>query len=142
MLPTGVTVFGNSSPGCNGPLAIWPVASVNSMPSVGNTSFALTCSNSSPYSVGLVAFSGLGLPAPLAVLGVEVWVDPTALLLTATVFSNAVGACTVPVPIPNNPTFAGVRLFAQFLWLGPNAPPPCPPLGFSASKALRFTIQP
>ena len=37
---------------------------------------------------------------------------------------------------------AGLRLFAQFLWLGPAAPLPCPPQGVSASNALDFTIQP
>ncbi|HZN37809.1 MAG TPA: hypothetical protein VFD82_03345 [Planctomycetota bacterium] len=33
-------------------------------------------------------------------------------------------------------------LFAQFLWLGPGAPAPCPPMGFSATNALDITIQP
>ncbi|HEX5054534.1 MAG TPA: hypothetical protein VFZ65_22340 [Planctomycetota bacterium] len=138
MLPTGVVAFGNSSPGCTGPLAI----SVTSMPQVGNANFALTCGNAAPNTVGLIAFASAGLPAPLSVLGVDVWIDPTALLVTATVFSNPIGASEVPLPIPPNPTVAGVRLFTQFLWLGPNAPPPCPPLGFSASYALDFTIQP
>ena len=36
----------------------------------------------------------------------------------------------------------GLRLFAQSVWLGPNAPSPYPPSGLSASNALDFTIQP
>jgi len=48
----------------------------------------------------------------------------------------------VPLPIPAVSTLAGLRLFAQFVWLGPCAPPPCPPLGLSASNGLDFTIQP
>jgi len=138
MLPTGVIAFGNSSPGCTGPLAI----SVNSMPRVGNAAFALNCGNAAPSSVGLIAFTAGALPAPVIVLGVEVWIDPSVLFVTTTVSSNPIGACEVPLPIANNPALAGMRLFTQFLWLGPATPPPCPPLGFSASNALDFTIQP
>jgi hypothetical protein len=76
------------------------------------------------------------------VLGVNVWIDPTVLFGTATVFSNPIGASEVPLPIPLNPALAGFRLFTQFLWLGPAAPPPCPPMGFSATNALDITIQP
>jgi len=64
------------------------------------------------------------------------------LLVTATVFSNPIGACEAPLPIPANPAVAGVRLFTQFVWFGPTSPTPCPALGFSASNALDFTIQP
>ena len=75
-------------------------------------------------------------------LGVEIWLDPSQLLATATVFGDSIGACEVPLPIPNAPALAGTRLFAQFLWLGSAAPPPCPLLGVSASNALDVTIQP
>ena len=138
MLPTGVAAFGGSSSGCNGPLSI----SVNSMPQVGNAAFALTCGNAAPNSFGLIVFAGGGLPAPATVLGVNVWVDPTVLFATPTVFSNPTGACEVPLPIPADPALAGFRFFAQFLWLGPGAPSPCPPMGFSATNALDVTIQP
>ncbi|MEO6595404.1 MAG: hypothetical protein ABIP94_11690, partial [Planctomycetota bacterium] len=74
--------------------------------------------------------------------GIDVWVDPTQLLSTPTVFSDAIGNSDAPLPIPSNSALAGLRLFAQFVWLGPSAPAPCPPLGFSASNALDFTIQP
>jgi len=138
MLPTGASVFGSSSPGCTGSLAI----GVTSMPQVGNAAFAITCGNAAPNAVGLIAFASAGLVSPLPVLGVDIWIDPTALLVTATVFSNAIGASEVPLPIPTNPGLAGVQLFAQFVWIGPGSPPPCPPQGFSASNALDVTIQP
>ena len=112
------------------------------MPQVGNAAFALTCGNAAPNTVGLFGFAGGGLPTPVAVFGVNLWIDPTALLGTATLFSNPVGACEAPLPIPLDPVFAGFRLFAQFLWLGPSAPPPCPPMGGSATNALDITIQP
>jgi hypothetical protein len=138
MLPTGVGAYGNSSPGCNGPLS----SSVNSMPRVGNAGFALTCGNAAPNSVGLIAITDRRLLPPVTVLGVQVWVDPSVLFVTGTVFSNSIGASEVPLPIPSNPTVAGLQFFAQFVWLGPSAPPPCPVQGFSASNALDFTIQP
>ena len=137
MLPTGVGAWGDSSPGCNGPLPI----SVTSMPQVGNAAFALTCGNAAPNSVGLIAFGG-GLVNPIPVLGVNVWIDPSVLFATATVFSNPIGACELPLPIPADPAIAGFRFFAQFLWLGPGAPLPCPPMGFSATNALDISIQP
>ncbi len=44
MLPTGVSAFGVSSPGCFGPLAI----GVTSMPFIGNSAFSITCTNAPP----------------------------------------------------------------------------------------------
>jgi hypothetical protein len=138
MLPTGASVFGSASPGCTGPLAI----GVTSMPQIGNAAFAITCGNAAPTTAGLIAFAGAGLPSEITVLGVDVWIDPTSLLTTATVFSNPIGAGEVPLPIPAASALVGLRLFAQFVWIGPGSPPPCPPLGLSASNALGFTIQP
>jgi len=71
-----------------------------------------------------------------------VWGDLSPWSVTGSASSNSIGASEVPLPIPNDPGLASVRLFAQFAWAGPNTPPSCPPLGFSASNALDFTIQP
>ncbi len=139
MLPTGVAAFGRSSPGCTGPLAI----SVTSMPRVGNTAFALTCGNAAPNAMGLLALAAAGLATPIPVLGVDLWLDPfSAFFVTFGANSDARGACEFALPIPNQPWFARRRLFAQFVWAGPTSPPPCPPLGLSASNALDITIQP
>jgi hypothetical protein len=72
LLPTGVSAFGRSSPGCTGPLAI----SVTAMPHVGNAGFAVTCGNAPPSTTGLLAFTASGFQTPAIVLGVEVWIDP------------------------------------------------------------------
>jgi hypothetical protein len=90
----------------------------------------------------MLAIGGGRLPAALPVLGVGIWLDPALLLATATVGSNPNGACELPLPIGNHPALAGLRLFAQFLWLGPSSPAPCPPLGLSASNALDLVVQP
>jgi hypothetical protein len=138
MLPTGVSAFGRSTPGCTGPLAI----SVNSMPRVDNAGFALSCGNAPPNTTGLLGFAGSRLPSPVILLGAEVWLDPSPPFVPLPASSNSIGASEVPLPIPNDPHLAGARVFAQFFWAGPTSPPPCPPLGLSASNALDLTIQP
>lgn len=138
LLPIGVTAFGSSSPGCTGPLAI----SVNSMPRLGNAGFALTCGNGPPSASGLCALTANSFSTPVPVLGVEIWVDPSPVLVWLTANSNGIGASFVSLPIPGNAALAGGRLFAQFLWVGPTAPPPCPALGWSASNALAVVLQP
>jgi len=139
MLPTGVASFGRSSPGCTGLHA----ALVTSLPRVGNASFALTCGNARPFTLGVCALTANRFASPTLVLGgVELWVDPSWYYNPLLVLSNAVGATEVAVPVPNQRALAGSRLFAQFLWVGSTAPPPCPPLGWSASNALEIVIQP
>ncbi len=84
---------------------------------------------------------GARLPTPLRVLGIEVWVDPGLIWALTTAQSNPVGVAAFALPVPADPTIVGGRLFAQFFWAGPTSPPPCPPLGVSASNALVITIQ-
>jgi len=138
LLPDGVAMFGGSSPGCTGPLA----ASVTSMPHLGNQAFSLICGNAPPNSLGVVALAGAGLGMPVSALGVQVWVDPLRLWALPTVISNGLGAAELLLPVPQDPALVGGRIFAQFFWLGPGAPAPCPPLGLSASNGLQITILP
>lgn len=140
MLPTGVAAFGRSSPGCDGPLAV----TVTSVPSVGNASFALSCSNAPANTADcVVALAAAGLTIPMPLLGVEIWFDPSSAWLVAhEARSDAFGVATSALPIPNHAALIGQRLVAQFVWAGPSAPPPCPPLSLSASHALAITIQP
>ncbi|MHC4814012.1 MAG: DUF7948 domain-containing protein [Planctomycetota bacterium] len=138
MLPTGVSAFGTSTPGCNGPLAI----SVTSIPRIGNAAFALTCGNAPPNGSGLIAFSGAQLQKPLVILGAGIWVDTTSpAFLVLPVTSNGIGAAVFKVPVPNDSMLVGVRAFTQFVWSERTQPPPCPPLGLSASNSLDITVQ-
>lgn len=138
MLPTGVEAFGDSSPGCNGPLAI----GVTAMPRIGNTAFALTCGNAPASSGGGLVIGAGPLATPLVVAGARLWIDPRAGWMVVPLPSNAMGGANAALPIPNDPALVRARLFAQFFWIGPNAPKPCPPLGVSASNALVVAIQP
>ena len=137
MLPTGVSAYGASSPGCNGPLTM----SVSSWPQARNRAFSLTCNNAPPSSLCVVLLGTAALSSPFRFLGVDLWVNPAGLLFRAfTTASNQVGAGDFVLPLPGGS--AGAQLTAQFVWFGPSSPAPCPPGAFSASNALAITIQP
>ncbi len=137
MLPYGVATYGQSSPGCIGPLAM-PATSI---PIVGNTAFSVTCGNAPANAVGGLLVGGAGLAVPMNVLGVDVLVDPSGpFFAVPSVSSNQAGAAELVLPIHQDPALRGVHLFTQFLWLGPAAPAPCPQFGLSASDALHITV--
>ena len=75
----------------------------------------------------------------LPILGIGIWVNP---IVSLGVASGASGNAAIPLPLPPDSLIAGVQLDVQLVWLGPTAPPPCPPIGLSASNALELTIQP
>jgi hypothetical protein len=113
------------------------------MPKVGNAGFLLLCDDAPPnVSSGFAVLSAAQKSPPLIIRGAEVFVSlgGEALMLAAT--SNGRGASDVPLPLPNVPSLAGAVLYSQFFWFGPGSPPPCPPMGLSASQALRITVQP
>ncbi len=139
LLPAGASIYGDSSAGCDGPLPI----GVTSWPQVGNAAFAITCANAPANASGLLGLSGGALASPALLLGLQIWIDlasPPFFALAAT--SDGIGSASVPIPVPNDPTLAGGQVYAQFAWIGPNSPPPCPPTGLSASNALGITVQP
>ena len=134
LFPAGASPYGASTAGCAGPLPI----GVNSIPQVGNSSFAITCGNGPASAFGFFGVSGAGLAAPLVFNGLAVWIDPFApLFFEIVVPSDAVGAALVPIPVPANPALAGAQLFFQFAWFDA-----CAPGGFSASNALAVVVQP
>ncbi len=112
------------------------------MPQVGNQSFSLTCGNAPPTAQGALLLAGSALATPMPFLGVQLWVGPGGYGFVAVpAGSNAMGAAELLLPLPGNAAL-GARVHAQFVWLGPTSPAPCPPAGLSASNALEITIQP
>ncbi len=139
LLPAGASTYGSSTPGCAGPLPI----GVTSIPQVGNAAFAVICGNAPAGGAGLLGFSGALLATPIPILGVQIWIDlASPLLLAVTAIADPTGAAEVSIPIPALPALAGSAVYVQFAWAGPNAPPPCPPTGVSASNALEIVVQP
>lgn len=112
------------------------------MPRIANATFQLTCNHAPSSTSGLLLLAARALVSPLQVLGVDLWVDPgSAWLASFPVASHAAGGAYVPLAVPGVRSLVGLRLNAQFVWVGPGAPPPCPPSGWSASNALEVTIQ-
>ena len=126
LLPTGVNAIGAASPSCAAPAYM----QVNSQPNAGNATFELLCENAPAGAVGICAL-GAPLPTGIAVLGIDAYVAPS---LTLTVFANANGYASVPLPIP-----AGLQgpygLAAQFAWLPTTS---CGGNVLTASNALGF----
>ncbi|HZM01011.1 MAG TPA: hypothetical protein VFD43_12255, partial [Planctomycetota bacterium] len=104
MLPTGVLRYGASTPGALGPLAI----GVTAMPALGETGFGLTCVAAPPSSSGVLLLALAPLAEPLPAKGIELWVDPSRLLLLIPVASNADGYSELPLVIPNQPLLVGL----------------------------------
>jgi hypothetical protein len=133
MLPTGVTRYGSSTPGCTGLLAM----GVTAMPRVGQP-FGLTCNNAPPLSAQGLLFLGLsGLGQPLAAKGAALWVNPLPTFLLVPVSSDLLGAVWLQGTIPNKAGLVGAKIYTQVFWTDP-----CLPLGtLSASNALEIEIQ-
>lgn len=139
MLPTGVTAFGASTPGCSGRLA----ASVTSIPKVGNPNFTLTCTNVSAPSLGIAAFSPNPAVLPISVIGIDLWIDPNVLILFAMVATQPGADFVLPIPASApTPLPVGISFSAQFVWYSDATGPSCPATGWSASNAITFVVQP
>jgi hypothetical protein len=102
------------------------------LPSLGNSSFALTVSRAQANVPGTVFFGTsrtswgpIVLPLaldPFGITGCKLLTDPQVLLTTTT---SGSGDATMPLPIPLDPSLAGQRLMAQWITgnptLGPGA---------------------
>ena len=135
-MPAGLTSVGFGSPGCDG----MPLVSAKVLPVPGAANFALGCVNAPALAAGVLALAGNVVSPPIQVVGIDLWLDPNTLFLALGVNSNGIGQVNVPLPIPASAQ-VGDTLYAQFVWVGPAAPPPCPPLGVSASNAVQVQVQ-
>jgi hypothetical protein len=132
LLPTGVESYGESTAGCHGKLA----AGVISMPKIGNSAFALTCTNTPPSSMGWLLVGGTALDPPLAAAGAQLFIDPAGYLALAPATSDPAGFVELPVLL-SAAVPPGVQAYLQYFF-----PDPCAPGGVSASNALHVTVQP
>jgi hypothetical protein len=118
------------------------VLSANGLPQLGNGSFALVLANVTAASpVGLFAFgsvalnpgvdlTGIGMPGCSAYTNLDIG------LLTGGLVSST-GVSTFPLPLPNNPAFAGAMLAAQGVAFSTATP-----LGLAASNGLALVLNP
>lgn len=133
LLPTGVSRYGSSTPGCGGPLGI----SVTAIPELGSETFAVNCTSAPPSTTqGWLLIATDGLTTPTSIAGAALWVDFASLAIALPVRSNALGYSEQRLRLPNGVTSPGAEAFLQFVWNDP-----CQPSGWSASPALKVTVQ-
>lgn len=134
-VPTGIDLnptprtFGDASPGQNSyewSLDLHP----GGLPTLGNASFSLTIASSPGCAAGIAAVSLGVLPTPLVAGTVQIYVDPWQLVLTANL--PCAPLLTMPVPIPNVASLAGIRFYLQAAYWDP--------AGGAATRGLMVTI--
>jgi hypothetical protein len=123
-LPRGIRRHGQSTPACRGP--IW--LQVNENPTAGSRTFTLLNNGAPLGAVGALVL-GSRQPAPMRILGADVWVS---LDLFLPALADAQGAWRQQLPLPGYLP-SPPSMFLQLGWL--NAPS-CPGGPLSASHAI------
>lgn len=134
----GILHFGAGVAGCNGMHQF----GVNSLPEVGNSNFAFTCTNAPPSSIGLLLAGSLPDPSGFDIfgLGVPNYINVASPELFGLDFYSYNSTFAVsPAPIPNNPLLSGMQYSAQGYWLWTACAPS--PLGVSVTDGMTITIQ-
>jgi len=121
---------GASTPGCLGDLRLCPTG-----PAVPDyLDYGVVCNQLPPGSLCLWAGTLATLPAPINVLGIDVWVDPTV-LATVGGLADGLGSARLAFPLPSNAP-VGWTFALQCIVLDP-----CGAQGFTASDAATIVIQ-
>ncbi len=131
---SGVSAFGTSTPGCQGPLAI----AVDSAPRLGNADFGVLVGNAAPSMPGFVAVSDQMLAQPISMSGALAFIDlGSPSLITQLFATNAQGVATSDFSIPSAPGLLGMTAFLQAA-----VGDACAPAGIAATKALAISFLP
>ncbi len=127
----GTRTFGALDPSVHGTtLAVTGSVQVGQAP-------VLTLSGAAPGSIGAMLLNLLPAHVDLGAYGIPgevMLLEPTGLVVHSAVFVNAAGMATSPLSIPNNPTFAGLRLFGQAMTLAGT--------GFDTTRAIGLVLCP
>ncbi|HKD99972.1 MAG TPA: integrin alpha, partial [Planctomycetota bacterium] len=136
--PQGVTYYGASTPGCDGPQLL----RANSAPKIGNSWFILAMDNVPPSGTGLMLITdSQGTGVDLFGLGIGLWVDLVFAnsVIPADVYGTLDGHGFTILQIPLVPAFIGAPLYAQAIWAWSSCA--LPPFNLSASNGAQFVLQ-
>jgi hypothetical protein len=137
-----VNPYGSGTWGCTGQLGL----NANSMPYVGNASFALIGTAAPEGALGLTivgdTIDAAGSDPFYAGIDLHVLVMGATELYIADAHSGPNGEQYVPLPIPYVPSLAGKAYYAQTLWLEHTSKCSSSPFGFVSSRGLALTIHP
>ena len=84
----------------------------NSLPTLGNQSFALSVHGARPATLALLFVSLRAVNQPLQ--GCAVLVDPTAVVFSTQGTTDALGSAAAGLAIPLDPALAGARVYSQW----------------------------
>jgi hypothetical protein len=130
LLPIGVSKYGTPSSNCGRR----PSIRVTAMPKLGTPSFGIRCISGPDNGTGFLALSAGALTTPLKTTGIELWVDPSVMILLP-MATDSFGAAQLTVPLNLPANYAGLTVAAQYLWIDS-----CGVAGLSASNALKITL--
>ncbi len=138
-LSIGVSSYGTGSPGCAGTHTL----GVNHAPMLGSPSFAITCDNAPPSSLGLGLVTDAQDLAGSDPFGIGVLLHADFFLATEVLsfdfVSDASGnAETIGTGIANDPPLIGKTYYAMALWAWTTCA--LPPFGLSTSRGLAITV--
>ncbi len=129
--PLSSSVLGAGTPGCLGSI----VSSIAAVPRAGNRGFAFMA-HQVPAGAPTISLLGLrALGAPIQIAGVNLWLDPTALVGSFPCPVDALGTARQRLPLPA--TVAGLNVMIQFASIDL-----CGPQGLTASDAISLQFVP
>lgn len=143
---SGVSNFGNGTPGCSGIEAL----SLSAAPKIGTT-FNAVGARAPLNSTGLLLFGTAPdvLGSDPFGIGAVFHIDflSSVELLSFTVASDALGNTQLPLTLPSSPSLVGASFYGQLLWVWPSSdcgliPITLGALPLSTSRGLQLTIQP
>ena len=121
----GVRAYGEPSPGANGAAR----ASASGDAVGTNPLFGVRASNGPPVAVGLLAFTLTNYPSGIQLLGINLLVDPTFMILFP-FLTDPTGGHVLPIPL--SPANVGGRVYCQYVF--------DEPARLSATNALEIHV--
>ena len=112
---------------------------VTNKPYINQPGFKAISSGGPGQAYGIFMVGLGGLPTPMPLLGVDIYIDLTYFFLPVFLRSDPNGFNELPLPIPNNKTLIGASLYFQYIWL--NTPGCGGANTYSSTDALKVVIQ-
>ncbi|MBL8693948.1 MAG: FG-GAP repeat protein [Planctomycetes bacterium] len=134
----GTAVYGTGTPGCGGTHTL----DVTHAPMINSPSFAITCNNAPPSSLGLGILADAQDAAGSDPFGIGVLLHVNLFaateIITLDFLSDGSGNGLAAAPIPNAPALVGNTYYAMALWAWSTCS--LPPYNLSTSQGLAITV--